>query len=85
MARTVEQLQLSVEDEMDEGEKQMTRKPLMSRTAFLPRPKTWIEEEERRRVFWTVFLMDCFCSIATGYVYALSSTKPADILLCQME
>ncbi|KYG46792.1 hypothetical protein M433DRAFT_133513 [Acidomyces richmondensis BFW] len=81
--RHVEQLQLSVEDEMDEGEKQMTRKPLMSRTAFLPRPKTWIEEEERRRVFWTVFLMDCFCSIATGWNNSLTDVDVRRRLPCE--
>jgi hypothetical protein len=37
--------------------------------AFLEPPATWVEEEERRRIFWTVFLMDRFCSVATGFVF----------------
>lgn len=62
MARTVEQLQLSVEDSTEEN----SRQSLINRMAFLKPPLTWIEAEERRRVFWTVFLMDRFCSVATG-------------------
>lgn len=51
MARTAEQLQLSVEDEhqspsMDRGQ------ALVKRMAFLRPCDSWIELEERRRVFW---------------------------------
>lgn len=51
MTRTVEQLQLSVEDEsnnMKEGAAEF----LIQRMAFLEPPLTWVEAEERRRVFW---------------------------------
>lgn len=73
MARNVEQMQLSVEDAVDE-EREGTRKSVISRTSFLEAPSTWIEAEGRRRIFWTVFLMDRFCSVATGYDPCCRST-----------
>ena len=68
MTRTVEQLQLSVEDGEDSKD-QSKNEFLIRRMRFLRRPRTWIETEERRRVFWSVFLMDRFCSVATGYIF----------------
>lgn len=64
MTRTVEQLRLSVEEE---EERTMEGEYLIRRMSFLREPEFWPEAEERRRVFWNVFLMDRFCSIATGY------------------
>jgi hypothetical protein len=72
MARTVEQLQLSTEDEDDDAPR-IDAHALVKRMAFLPPCKDWREAEERRRVFWTVFLMDRFCSIATGWNVCLTS------------
>lgn len=66
MTRTVEQLRLSVEEE--EG-RALEGEYLIRRMSFLRQAESWPEVEERRRVFWNVFLMDRFCSIATGYVY----------------
>ncbi|KAM0130870.1 hypothetical protein ACHAP3_007097 [Botrytis cinerea] len=51
MTRTVEQLQLSVEDEGNYNCKEGTEF-LIRRMAFLDAPETWLESEERRRVFW---------------------------------
>ncbi|CAK7210021.1 hypothetical protein SBRCBS47491_000629 [Sporothrix bragantina] len=47
---------------------------LIRRIAFLPPARDWVELEERRRVFWNVFLMDRFCSIATGWNLSLTTT-----------
>jgi hypothetical protein len=82
MTRTVEQLQLSVEDESDE---EQTDSPefLIHRMAFLGAPKSWIEKEEQRRVFWNVFLMDRFCSIATGWNFSLTSADVKRRLPCE--
>lgn len=66
MARTAEQLQLNVEDSVEE-ELENKKQLLINRMAFLRSPTTWVEAEERRRVFWMIFLMDRFCSVATGY------------------
>lgn len=30
-------------------------------------PTSWVEIEERRRVFWGVFAIDCHASISTGW------------------
>jgi hypothetical protein len=81
MTRTVEQLQLSVEDD-GVNDYKANAEYLIRRMAFLKPPETWVEAEERRRIFWyehpgsdvtssndhrNVFLMDRFCSVATGY------------------
>lgn len=79
MTRTVEQLQLSVEDE----DQTQSAEFLIKRMAFLPPCKTWIEREERRRVFWNVFLMDRFCSIATGWNFSLTSADVRRRLPCE--
>jgi hypothetical protein len=79
MTRTVEQLQLSVEDE----DQPRAAELLIKRMAFLPPATTWIEREERRRVFWNVFLMDRFCSIATGWNFSLTSADVKRRLPCE--
>ncbi|KAJ5364918.1 uncharacterized protein N7496_010631 [Penicillium cataractarum] len=35
--------------------------------------QSWVEAEERRRVFWTVFNLDRFCSVAMGWNTSLTS------------
>ncbi|PNP42006.1 hypothetical protein TGAMA5MH_06185 [Trichoderma gamsii] len=79
MARTAEQLQLSIEDE----ESQSPSGALIKRIAFLPPCKSWKEVEERRRIFWNVFLMDRFCSIATGWNCSLTSADVKRRLPCE--
>lgn len=79
MTRTVEQLQLSIEDE----DKHQPSEFLIKRMAFLPPAESWLEREERRRVFWTVFLMDRFCSIATGWNVSLTSAEVKRRLPCE--
>lgn len=81
MTRTVEQLQLSVEDE-DQSSATDAR-VLIKRIAFLPPARDWSELEERRRVFWNVFLMDRFCSIATGWNLSLTSADVKRRLPCE--
>ncbi|KAI9170606.1 Citrinin biosynthesis transcriptional activator ctnR [Paramyrothecium foliicola] len=80
MTRTVEQLQLSVEEE--DQEKQPVR-TLIRRMNFLQRCKDWSETEERRRVFWNIFIMDRFCSIATGWNFSLTSADVKRRLPCE--
>lgn len=113
MARTVEQLQLSIE-EQDEGladqkrydagmedyaakqdennhplrsartkTEKRGRRALITRMAFIPKSTSWVEREERRRVFWTIFVMDRFCSIATGWNLSLTSTDVKRRLPCE--
>ncbi|KAI8941889.1 hypothetical protein NX059_000003 [Plenodomus lindquistii] len=82
MARTVEQLQLSVEETNDEPS-DASKYSLISRIAFLKPPQSWVETEERRRVFWTVFLMDRFCSVATGWNNSLTDADVRRRLPCE--
>ncbi|CAK7198459.1 hypothetical protein SEUCBS139899_001120 [Sporothrix eucalyptigena] len=91
MTRTVEQLQLSVEDQ-DPPEAPSTAaharpkakaNALIRRIAFLPPARDWVELEERRRVFWNVFLMDRFCSITTGWNLSLTSADVQRRLPCE--
>ncbi|KAK1731423.1 fungal-specific transcription factor domain-containing protein [Colletotrichum acutatum] len=79
MTRTVEQLQLSVEDE----DQPPAAKHLIKRMAFLPLCRSWSEREERRRVFWNIFLMDRFCSVATGWNFSLTSADVKRRLPCE--
>ncbi|KAL1906420.1 hypothetical protein Sste5344_007748 [Sporothrix stenoceras] len=88
MTRTVEQLQLSVEDEDQPQARPQPRgkatvNVLIRRIAFLPPARDWVELEERRRVFWNVFLMDRFCSIATGWNLSLTSADVKRRLPCE--
>ncbi|KAM0327554.1 hypothetical protein ACHAQA_005845 [Verticillium albo-atrum] len=78
MTRTVEQLQLSVEEDQPPPVR-----ALIKRIAFLQPCKTWIEREERRRVFWNTFLLDRFCSIATGWNFSLTSADVKRRLPCE--
>ncbi|KAL3483748.1 hypothetical protein BJX62DRAFT_230774 [Aspergillus germanicus] len=60
LTRTVEYLQLSVESEHhDNG-------PLLQPRPCLPPAEDWIEEEERRRVFWTIFNLDSWNTSLTS-------------------
>lgn len=52
LTRTVEYLQLSVET--DDSKERPLLKPLSS----IPPPENWTQDEERRRVFWTIFNLD---------------------------
>ncbi|KAL0937713.1 uncharacterized protein CTRU02_207444 [Colletotrichum truncatum] len=79
MTRTVEQLQLSVEDE----DQPPASKHLIKRMEFLRPCRSWSEREERRRVFWNIFLMDRFCSIATGWNFSLTSADVKRRLPCE--
>lgn len=84
MTRTVEQLQLSVEPaDEDHHHSADTFQNQIKRAAFLPRARDWSELEERRRVFWNVFLMDRFCSIATGWNLSLTSADVKRRLPCE--
>ncbi|KAH7134946.1 fungal-specific transcription factor domain-containing protein [Dendryphion nanum] len=79
MTRTVEQLRLSVEEDDDPSGEGF----LIRRMTFLRKPESWAETEERRRVFWNVFLMDRFCSIATGWNNSLTSADVRRRLPCE--
>ncbi|KAJ5174278.1 uncharacterized protein N7482_000155 [Penicillium canariense] len=82
MVGVVEQLQLSVEED-DLYRVSNTGEILIRRMVFLTPSKSWHEAEERRRVFWAVFLMDRFCSVSTGWKTSLNSADMKRRLPCE--
>ncbi|KAF9770880.1 hypothetical protein IL306_011509 [Fusarium sp. DS 682] len=67
LTRTVEYLQLSVEtNDRCQG-------PLLKPLTSLPPSENWTQEEERRRVFWSIFNLDRLCSVMTGWNTSLTS------------
>lgn len=42
------------------------------RAVTLPEPSNWIEDESRRRLFWMVYLLDRYSTIATAFDFALN-------------
>lgn len=65
LTRTVEYLQLTVEPE------EVQRRSLSSPLRLLQPAADWTESEDRRRIFWNVFLLDRFSSVTTGYALPL--------------
>ncbi|GAA91828.1 C6 transcription factor [Aspergillus luchuensis IFO 4308] len=82
MAGTVEQLQLGVEEDDLYRVKGMEER-LIRRMVFLTPSRSWSEAEERRRVFWAVFLMDRFCSVSTGWKISLRNADVKRRLPCE--
>ncbi|OJJ75290.1 hypothetical protein ASPBRDRAFT_63792 [Aspergillus brasiliensis CBS 101740] len=82
MAGTVEQLQLGVEEDDLYRVKGMGER-LIRRMVFLTPSRSWCEAEERRRVFWAVFLMDRFCSVSTGWKISLRNADVKRRLPCE--
>lgn len=82
MVGTVEQLQLGVEEDILRRA-QESGETLIRRMVFLSPSRSWSEAEERRRVFWTVFLMDRFCSVSTGWKITLTSGDVKRRLPCE--
>ena len=67
MTRTVEYMGLAHEQEA--GELRHFCQP----SACLQDTSDWTEVEERRRVFWNVFLLDRLCSVTMGWNTSLTS------------
>ncbi|QMW26525.1 hypothetical protein G4B84_001770 [Aspergillus flavus NRRL3357] len=68
LTRAVVYMGLHIEpDEGQQGD------PCIEPIRCLPPARVWTEMEERRRVFWNVFLLDRFCSFTTGWNMSLSS------------
>ncbi|KAN0110702.1 Fungal specific transcription factor domain containing protein [Hyaloscypha variabilis] len=79
LTRTVEYLQLTVEPDT------LQRGSLSAPLSLLDNPADWTESEDRRRVFWNVFLLDRFCSITTGWSTSLTSDDVHRRLPCDGE
>lgn len=53
------------------------------RAMVLPDPKDWIEDESRRRLFWMVYLLDRYATIATAFEFALDDKEIDRKLPCR--
>ncbi|KAJ5637584.1 hypothetical protein N7490_007463 [Penicillium lividum] len=82
MVGTVEHLQLNVEEDALYGVTNLGE-TLIRRMIFLSPSSSWSEAEERRRIFWTIFLMDRFCSISTGWKISLTNNDVKRRLPCE--
>jgi hypothetical protein len=53
------------------------------RAMVLPDAKTWIEDESRRRLFWMIYLLDRYATIATAFEFALDEKEIDRKLPCR--
>ncbi|KAK4223395.1 fungal-specific transcription factor domain-containing protein [Podospora fimiseda] len=55
------------------------------RAMILPEPQDFVEEESRRRLFWMVYLLDRYATIATAFEFALDDREIDRTLPCRDE
>ncbi|KAJ5491418.1 hypothetical protein N7539_002985 [Penicillium diatomitis] len=55
------------------------------RAVTLPESESWIEDESRRRLFWMVYLLDRYSTIATAFDFALDDKDIDRKLPCKEE
>ncbi|KUI72951.1 Positive regulator of purine utilization [Cytospora mali] len=53
------------------------------RAMTLPEPNDFIEEESRRRLFWMIYLLDRYATIATAFEFALDDREIDRTLPCR--
>ncbi|CAI6339652.1 unnamed protein product [Periconia digitata] len=55
------------------------------RAIVLSEPKDWIEEESRRRLFWMIYVLDRYATVATAFEFALDEKEIDRKLPCRDE
>ncbi|OQO01981.1 hypothetical protein B0A48_12454 [Cryoendolithus antarcticus] len=55
------------------------------RAIILPEPKTFIEDEGRRRLFWMIYVLDRYATIATAFEFAVDDKEIDRKLPCKDE
>ena len=53
------------------------------RAIVLPEPRDWIEEESRRRLFWVIYILDRYATVATAFEFALDEKEIDRRLPCR--
>jgi hypothetical protein len=53
------------------------------RAMILPEPRDFIEEESRRRLFWVIYLLDRYATIATAFDFTLADREIDRRLPCR--
>ena len=54
-------------------------------TFSLPQAKSWIEDEERRRLFWMVYILDRYATIDTPFEFVLNEKQTGRALPCRYD
>ncbi|KAF5853237.1 hypothetical protein GGP41_001806 [Bipolaris sorokiniana] len=67
LTRTIDYLQLTTEPSL------LHSRSLMAPVRLVKPSNDWTELEERRRLFWIIFLLDRFCSASTGWNTSLTA------------
>ncbi|PSK46584.1 hypothetical protein B9Z65_5552 [Elsinoe australis] len=67
LTRAVDYMQLTVDPPLIQSPS------LMEPLHLLPSTVDWTENEERRRLFWIIFLFDRFCTVCNGWNTSLTS------------
>lgn len=82
IARSVVQLGLAVEK--SSSLVQPKYPSIATLQAFvLPESRSWIEDEERRRLFWMVYVLDRYATIATAFEFTLDEKEIDRQLPCR--
>ncbi|ORY30760.1 fungal-specific transcription factor domain-domain-containing protein [Naematelia encephala] len=56
--------------------------PTLNRTLITPQAISWREDEERRRLFWLIFVLDRYACVSTGWDFALPDSEVRRRLPC---
>ena len=76
LTRSVDYLQLTIEPSEHRS------KPLLAPLVLLAEPQSHAEAEERKRVFWTAFMLDRLCSLTCGWSTDFTSDNVSRRLPC---
>ncbi|RDW68801.1 Zn(II)2Cys6 transcription factor [Aspergillus mulundensis] len=76
LSRMVDYLQLTTEHD------EAVQHPFSQPYRLLSAPTNWTEAEERRRIFWAVFVLDRFCSVSMGWNTSLTADDVRRRLPC---
>ncbi|KAF2277850.1 uncharacterized protein EI97DRAFT_465967 [Westerdykella ornata] len=83
ITRSVVQLGLSMETHSPLIAPQYASRFYTLRAIVLPEPQSWIEEESRRRLFWMIYLLDRYATVATAFSFALDDAEIDRRLPCR--
>ena len=82
MTRSVVQLGLAVETTSSSAAPEYPSIYTL-RAMVLPEAKSWIEDESRRRLFWMIYLLDRYATVATAFEFALDEKEIDRKLPCR--
>ena len=82
ITRSVVQLGLAVESTSSSVAPQFASIYTL-RAMMLPDPKDFVEDESRRRLFWMIYLLDRYATVATAFEFALGENEIDRMLPCR--